>query len=113
MTDRFTVLEEFNSEIEAEISRGQLEASGIQAFVSKDDVGGMRPHLQLSHGVRLMVSQEDLELAREILHGNFQSDSHQESGSVTTETWQCSGCGETLEAQFTECWQCGTSREGG
>ncbi len=113
MANRFTVLEVFNSEIEAEISRAQLQASGIEAFVSKDDVGGMRPHLQLSHGVRLMVSSEDMELAREILHGKLTNDSNQESGLGTTETWQCSGCGETLEAQFTECWQCGTSRRGG
>ncbi len=113
MADHFVVLEVYNSEIEAEIFRAQLEASGIEAFVSKDDVGGMRPHLQLSHGVRLMVSREDMELAREILHGSIQGDLNQESGLGTTETWQCSGCGETLEAQFTECWQCGTSREGG
>ncbi len=25
-------------------------------------------------------------------------------------SWRCEGCGETLEAQFTVCWQCGTAR---
>jgi hypothetical protein len=24
--------------------------------------------------------------------------------------WACPGCGEEIEGQFTECWQCGTSR---
>ncbi|WP_042299909.1 putative signal transducing protein [Paraburkholderia kururiensis] len=24
--------------------------------------------------------------------------------------WRCRQCGETLEAQFTVCWQCGTAR---
>src|ERR1700754_4379903 len=24
--------------------------------------------------------------------------------------WRCARCGETLEAQFTVCWQCGTPR---
>ena len=24
--------------------------------------------------------------------------------------WCCAGCGETLEAQFTQCWRCGTYR---
>ncbi|MEA3122744.1 MAG: hypothetical protein QOH33_2334 [Paraburkholderia sp.] len=24
--------------------------------------------------------------------------------------WRCQRCGETLEAQFTVCWQCGTAR---
>jgi hypothetical protein len=107
MAGRFTVLEVFNNEIEAEMSRAQLEASGIEAFVSKDDAGGMRPHLQLSQGVRLLVSQEDVDAAREILH---KEGSHQASDLGNTETWQCTACGETLEAQFTECWQCGTSR---
>jgi len=55
MAGRFVVLEVFNSEVEAEMSRAQLEASGIEAFVSKDDAGGMRPHLQFSQGVRLLV----------------------------------------------------------
>ena len=25
-------------------------------------------------------------------------------------TWTCTACGEVLEAQFTECWQCGSER---
>jgi Putative prokaryotic signal transducing protein len=25
--------------------------------------------------------------------------------------WRCSRCGETLEPQFTVCWQCGTERD--
>jgi len=26
------------------------------------------------------------------------------------ETWRCAQCGETLEAQFAACWQCGLER---
>lgn len=26
-------------------------------------------------------------------------------------TWHCPTCGEELEGQFTECWNCGASRE--
>ncbi len=26
------------------------------------------------------------------------------------EGWRCPKCGETVEPQFTECWQCGTGR---
>jgi hypothetical protein len=25
--------------------------------------------------------------------------------------WRCAKCGETLEAQFGECWNCGTARQ--
>ena len=26
-------------------------------------------------------------------------------------SWRCKKCGETLEPQFTVCWQCGTARD--
>jgi hypothetical protein len=26
--------------------------------------------------------------------------------------WRCVGCGETIEGQFTECWNCGRERPG-
>jgi hypothetical protein len=29
---------------------------------------------------------------------------------ATGPTWVCEHCGETLEAQFGECWQCGARR---
>lgn len=25
--------------------------------------------------------------------------------------WHCTGCGERIEGQFSECWQCGMARE--
>lgn len=59
---------DFGTEIEAELARGKLEAEGgVEAFVFKDDCGGMRPHMQLTAGVRLKVDEEDFEAAREIL----------------------------------------------
>lgn len=27
-------------------------------------------------------------------------------------SWLCSGCGETIEGQFSECWNCGCDRSG-
>lgn len=26
--------------------------------------------------------------------------------------WTCAGCGERIEGQFTDCWNCGAGREG-
>lgn len=38
-----------------------------------------------------------------------------ETALTKTETgqksWQCPGCGENIEAQFTHCWNCETERE--
>lgn len=60
------VVRQFMSAIEAELARGALEAAGITAVVRADDVGGMRPHLQMG-GVALLVRPEDVEAAREVL----------------------------------------------
>ena len=29
---------------------------------------------------------------------------------ATGKPWQCSNCGEQLEAQFTQCWKCGSNQ---
>jgi hypothetical protein len=57
----------FSTEIEAELFRGKLESSGIASFIFKDDCGGMRPHMQLTDGVRLKVADADFEIANDIL----------------------------------------------
>ncbi len=107
MSAQLAVIEVFNNEFEAEIARERLKASGIDAFVSKDDLGGMRPELQLTRGVRLLVSESDVEIAKELLQSDVPDKDRE---SVIGESWTCRGCGEIIEGQFTECWQCGTSR---
>ena len=57
----------FGSNIEAELIRGKFETYGIESFISKDDCGGMRPHMQLTDGVQLKVSDADFEKAKDIL----------------------------------------------
>lgn len=59
----------YPSETRAEIARAFLEAHQIRAYVSRDDCGGMRPHLQLMTGVRLMISAVDKETASALLKG--------------------------------------------
>jgi hypothetical protein len=102
MANQLTVLEVFNNAFEAELARERLKAAGIEAFVFKDDAGGTRPELQFTSGVRLMVAEENMELAGELLHS---------AGSDPAKNWTCSGCSESIEGQFSECWQCGTVRK--
>ena len=59
----------YNSRLEAEIARGNLEANGIGAVVSADDGGGYRPELAFVLGVRLLVRKENEARALEILDG--------------------------------------------
>jgi hypothetical protein len=61
------VVAEYENEIDAEIAKGHLEASGIPAFIIKDDGGGMLPSLQDAQGVRLVVAETQREKAKKIL----------------------------------------------
>ena len=61
------MIAEYGSELDAEMARSQLEAEGIEAWILKDDAGGMQPQLQFSAGVRLFVDEKDVETALSIL----------------------------------------------
>lgn len=67
MTDEPVALRTFDNEGEAQMAQQMLEDGGVRSFISKDDAGGMEPQLQLTGGVRLMVSSSNAERAREIL----------------------------------------------
>ena len=64
--DEPVVVRQFMSTVEAEIAQGALQAAGIEAVVSADDCGGMRPHLQVGR-VALLVRSEDVDEAGRIL----------------------------------------------
>ncbi|HNR95239.1 MAG TPA: DUF2007 domain-containing protein [Kiritimatiellia bacterium] len=44
-----------------------LEASDIETLIEADDCGGMTPYFQQALGVRLLVREEDLDRAKELL----------------------------------------------
>jgi Putative prokaryotic signal transducing protein len=67
MSEEVFVLKMFSNEIEARMVQEMLQKSGVEAFVFKDDVGGMEPQLQLTAGVRLLVSGVDAERAHHLL----------------------------------------------
>jgi hypothetical protein len=56
----------FFNAIDAELACGALAAAGIDAVISADDCGGMRPHLQMGR-VAVLVRPEDVEEARRVL----------------------------------------------
>lgn len=67
MRKKQVVVGEYENELDAEIARGHLEASGISASIIKDDGGGMLPSLQNAEGVQLIVAENQSEKARKIL----------------------------------------------
>jgi hypothetical protein len=66
-----TIIRTFSDRGEAEIARSLLEAEGIDAAISADDMGGTTPPLDLSAGLQLVVSARDVEQARELLDETF------------------------------------------
>ncbi|MCD4717575.1 MAG: hypothetical protein K8R45_12660 [Desulfobacterales bacterium] len=70
MPEKTIVIQTFGNKAEAEIAGGLLKTAGIKSFVSKDDVGGMYPGLQITGtGVILRVRPRDAGRATEILQG--------------------------------------------
>ena len=57
----------YPAEMQAEMARMRLETNGIDAFIIKDDCGGMLPFFQAITGVRLMVRAEEADQAAQIL----------------------------------------------
>ena len=67
MEEKQIVVGEYENEIDAEIAKGHLESSGIQASVIKDDGGSMLPSMQITEGVQLVVTESQSEKAKKIL----------------------------------------------
>jgi hypothetical protein len=57
---------------QAEFYRGVLEGSGIEALVTSDDCGGLRPNFALASGVQLVVREEDVVRARLLLESRVE-----------------------------------------
>ena len=68
MTDsNLVVVHSFGSQPEADMAISALEAAGIDALIKEDSAGGMRPSLAWAAGYEVLVREEDLAQAREIL----------------------------------------------
>lgn len=89
--------------VDAHIVRGMLEAQGLHAVVKGDIAWSARGETPLTDDTApaVWVREEDLQSARELIESQ-----HRAGGS----DWKCRKCGERLEGQFTQCWNCGAVR---
>ena len=67
MSEEMFVLKVFNNEVDVGMAQQVLRQADVNSFVSKDDAGGMEPHLQMTGGVRLLVNRTDAAKAQELL----------------------------------------------
>lgn len=91
---------------EAEFVRMLLEQAGIEAVVegaATDAVLG--PVLGAPAAASVWVPEAQMGDARNVI------ESYQRGQPDRGDAWTCPTCGEAIEGQFTECWNCGTSRQ--
>jgi len=85
--------------------RNVLESAGIACVVRNDRLGGVvgeMPFLECWPELWIVESGYLLR-ARALLEEALGA---RTGGGV----WRCGRCGESAEAQFTACWNCGTAR---
>jgi hypothetical protein len=95
--------------IDAHLLKGVLETQDIQTEVKGDFMWSFLGELPVSPDFLpnvWVINDEDYEKAMEIV-SDFES---KEMSSPEVEEWKCAKCNEINEGQFTECWQCGASR---
>ncbi len=65
---KLVCIQTFATRIDAALTRSLLEANGIKACVSADDVGGLNPEIGFtSGGTKLFVLEEDVGAALSLL----------------------------------------------
>jgi F420-dependent methylenetetrahydromethanopterin dehydrogenase len=65
---KLAIAERYGSRPEVDVAKSELDAAGIPSMIQADTAGGMREHLAWSgFGFKLLVREEDLEAAREVL----------------------------------------------
>lgn len=93
---------------EAHLVKGFLESQGIVAVVHGENLFSIRGGVPLTPetSASVWVADADFEQADELVKEFFRETEAERHG----ENWHCHVCGEILEAQFTDCWNCGASR---
>ncbi|MCU0490283.1 MAG: DUF2007 domain-containing protein [Chloroflexaceae bacterium] len=87
--------------------KGYLETAGIIALVQGDILSGMGGGLPIQEASpTVWVSDPDYERAVGLVEEFFRNDER----TLGQTLWRCPTCGEYLEPQFTDCWNCGASR---
>lgn len=91
---------------EAHLIKGLLEAEGVRASVLGDQLYGAYGELPVLPTVWILddtLAAHANRLVIEFLRGSA-------ARRHGHDRWTCPHCGEALEGQFTDCWNCGAER---
>lgn len=105
MPGELVPLEAFGSPAEARLAMGRLLEAGISAHLEGELTANTLNYLGSGlGGVKILVSSEDVERARDILDEACEP-------PVDVSPWKCSTCGTKVEGGFDACWSCGAERD--
>jgi hypothetical protein len=97
------------NEIDAQLVKGFLDEQGIESVVQGAALSNVIGEIPMTPETlpTLWVRDEDLDRALDAIAG-FKADAV--PAQPTAAPWTCPKCGEQIEPQFTECWNCGTAK---
>jgi hypothetical protein len=85
-------------------ARNLLEVEGIRAEVRNELLSSAMGELPP------VDCQAELWVLRDADAARAESILRHGTAAAQGPSWRCSGCGETSEPQFTQCWRCGALR---
>lgn len=85
--------------------RNLLAAEGIASELRNERLGGVVGDIPfLETWPELWVGELDFDRAQELIEQELHGP------GLAEPPWNCATCGEQIEGQFTECWNCGAVR---
>jgi hypothetical protein len=96
-------------EVDAEMAKMFLTNAGVESIVQGGGLRNIIGEIPVSEGSSpsVWVRDEDVDQAMEVLR-EFKNPPPAQGGP-----WKCPKCGEVVEPQFTQCWNCGTAKPEG
>jgi hypothetical protein len=94
---------------DAHLLKDILETQDIEAIVKGELLWAARGETPDCPSV-WVVNDEDYEEAMQVMREYL---SKGKADKSIEKEWKCKKCGEIVEEQFSECWQCGTERSQG
>lgn len=96
-------LYEASTPAEAHTIVGLLENEGFKAVVQGEEAHTLRGGVPWMYPEVWIVEDADFEKAKKWLLEVYEKD---KEAAAHDEPWECAACGEKVEGQFTECWNC-------
>ena len=106
-----TTIYQARDETQAQLLIAILQSRGIEASMEQgaSATNAMFAPGMFRGGIGVLVDETQADQARQIAH-EFDQSGSQPADDSPQPTWTCPNCGEVVEAQFSDCWNCQTPR---